>query len=129
MSIINAPSTFRTLCDCRVERTRDGFLLRDPSGHQVAVSTSFWNESALLAVLEEVVATMKARGVQTDSKAKAAAKLPKEAPTQGLRVEAEPPKVEAPKSELAKKAKAKAPKVDHEIKVAIPRPTVRKRKG
>ena len=124
MSIINAPSTFRTLCDCRVERTRDGFLLRDPSGHQVAVSTSFWNESALLAVLEEVVATMKARGVQVDPKTKASVKLPKEAPTQGLRVEAEPPKAEPPKA-----PKAKTPKVDHEIKVAVPRPTVRKRKG
>jgi len=124
VSIINAPSTFRTLCDCRVERTRDGFLLRDPSGHQVAVSTSFWNESALLAVLEEVVATMKTRGVQVDPKTKASVKLPKEAPTQGLRVEAEPPKAEPPKA-----PKAKTPKVDHEINVAVPRPTVRKRKG
>jgi hypothetical protein len=129
VSIINATSTFRTLCDCRVERTRDGFLLRDFNGHQVAVSTSFWNESALLAVLEEIVATMKARGVQTDPKAKAAAKLPKEVPTQGLRVEAEPPKTEIRKAEPPKTAKAKAPKVDPEIKVAIPRPTVRKRKG
>ena len=52
MSIINAASVFRTLVDSQVETTRDGFLLRDRNGHTVTVSTSFWDENQLLAVLE-----------------------------------------------------------------------------
>lgn len=107
MSIINAVSVFRTLCDCRVERTRDGFLLRDANDHQVAVSTSFWNEPALLAVLEEVVATMKARGIETDAKVKASARLAKETPTKGLKVDPDPIEIAAPKVAVASKPKGK----------------------
>lgn len=131
MSIINVSSVFQTLVTCRVERTRDGFLVRDSNNHQVAVSTTFWDESALLAVLEEIVGTMKARGVQVDPKTKAAAKLPKEAPTQGLRVDPDPTPAPAPKVAPSEPVEApkKAKKVALEGKVAVARPPVKKRKS
>ena len=93
MSIINAPSVFRTLVDCRIERTRDGFLLRDAGNHQVSIATAFWDEDALLAVVESIAATLRARGAKVSDKARLATRIVNEAPTQGLRVEDPPPVV------------------------------------
>lgn len=102
MSIISAPSVFRSLVDSKVEATRDGFLLRDANNHQVAVTTSFWDEAALLARLEAVCAVLRARGAVVDARTKASVALPKETPTKGLKIEAEPPKVEPPKAKAVK---------------------------
>lgn len=120
MSIISAPSVFRTLVDCKVEASRDGFLLRDANNHQVAVATSFWDEGALLARLEAVCAVLRARGAAVDARTKASVALPKETPTKGLKIEAEPPKVEPPK------AKVKVVKVEPPAPVKV---AAKSRKG
>ena len=128
MSIINAPAVFRSLVDSQVEATRDGFLLRDINRHSVTVSTSFWDEGQLLAVLEAVCATLRARGAEVSPKMKAAAKLQGFRPTEGLRVDPLPtPPVEAPKK-APKKAEvvveAPAP-----LKVATKAPKGRSKRG
>ena len=98
MSIINAPAVFRSLVDSQVEATRDGFLLRDRNAHSVTVSTAFWDENQLLAVLEAVCATLRARGAEVTPKMKGATKLQGFRPTEGLRIDPLPtPPVKAPK--------------------------------
>lgn len=113
MSIINAPAVFRSLVDSQVEATRDGFLLRDINRHSVTVSTSFWDEGQLLAVLEAVCATLRARGAEVSPKMKAAAKVQGFRPTEGLRVDPLP----TPPAEAPKKASKKA-----EVVVEPPKP-------
>ena len=121
MSIINAASVFRTLVDSQVETTRDGFLLRDRNGHTVTVSTSFWDEDQLLAVLEEVTAVLRARGAKVSAKAKAASKLSGFRPTEGLRVDPLPtPPAEAPKKAEPVEVESPAP-----VKVAAKAPKKR----
>lgn len=116
MSIINAPAVFRSLVDSQVEATRDGFLLRDINRHSVTVSTAFWDEGQLLAVLEAVCATLRARGAEVSPKMKAAAKLQGFRPTEGLRVDPLPtPPVEAPK-------KAPKPAKASDVVVEPPKP-------
>lgn len=112
MSIINAPAVFRSLVDAKVERTRDGFLLRDSNNHQVAVATVFLDESALLARLEAVCEVLRGRGVTVDARTKASVELPKEYPTKGLKIDAEAPKAEPVKvaSPAPVKTATKAPK-------------------
>lgn len=95
MSIISAASVFRALVDSKVEATRDGFLLRDINSHTVSVGTSFWDESQLLAVLEEVCVVLRNRGASATPKMKASVKLDKPRPTEGLRID---PLPETPKA-------------------------------
>ena len=95
MSIISAASVFRALVDSKVEATRDGFLLRDINSHTVSVGTSFWDESQLLAVLEEVCVVLRGRGATVSPKMKASVKLDKPRPTEGLRID---PLPETPKA-------------------------------
>ena len=98
MSIINAPAVFRTLIDSQIEPMSSGFLVRDRNGHTTAVSTAFWDENQLLAVLEAVCATLRARGAEVTPKMRAATKLQEFRPTEGLRIDPLPtPPVEAPK--------------------------------
>lgn len=128
MSIINAPAVFRSLVDSQVEATRDGFRLLDRNNHSVTVTTGFWDEGQLLAVLEAVCATLRARGVEVTPKMKGAAKLQGFRPTEGLRIDPLPtPPVEAPKK-APKKAEvvveAPAP-----LKVATKAPKGRSKRG
>ena len=101
MSIISAASVFRALVDSKVEATRDGFLLRDINSHTVSVGTSFWDESQLLAVLEEVCVVLRGRGATVSPKMKASVKLDKPRPTEGLRID---PLPETPKTAPQKAA-------------------------
>lgn len=101
MSIISAASVFRALVDSKVEATRDGFLLRDINSHTVSVGTSFWDESQLLAVLEEVCVVLRKRGASATPKMKASVKLDKPRPTEGLRID---PLPETPKAAPQKAA-------------------------
>lgn len=101
MSIISAASVFRALVDSKVEATRDGFLLRDINSHTVSVGTSFWDESQLLAVLEEVCVVLRKRGASPTPKMKASVKLDKPRPTEGLRID---PLPETPKTAPQKAA-------------------------
>lgn len=101
MSIISAASVFRALVDSKVEATRDGFLLRDINSHTVSVGTSFWDESQLLAVLEEVCVVLRNRGAAATPKMKASVKLDKPRPTEGLRID---PLPETPKAAPQKAA-------------------------
>ena len=101
MSIISAASVFRALVDSKVEATRDGFLLRDINSHTVSVGTSFWDESQLLAVLEEVCVVLRNRGAAATPKMKASVKLDKPRPTVGLRFD---PLPETPKAAPQKAA-------------------------
>ena len=102
MSIISAASVFRALVDSKVEATRDGFLLRDINSHTVSVGTSFWDESQLLAVLEEVCVVLRKRGASATPKMKASVKLDKPRPTEGLRIDPLPATAEkAPKKAAA----------------------------
>lgn len=105
MSIISAASVFRALVDSKVEATRDGFLLRDINSHTVSVGTSFWDESQLLAVLEEVCVVLRGRGATVSPKMKASVKLDKPRPTEGLRID---PLPETPKA-TPKKAAVEVP--------------------
>ena len=113
MSIINAPAVFRTLIDSQIEPMPSGFLVRDRNGHTTAVSTAFWDENQLLAVLEAICATMRARGAEVTPKMKAATKLQGFRPTEGLRIDPLPPSP----SEAPKKAPKKA-----EVVVEAPAP-------
>jgi hypothetical protein len=131
VSIINAPAVFRSLVDSQVEATRDGFLLRDRNAHSVTVSTAFWDEGQLLAVLEAVCATLRARGAEVTPKMKGAAKLQGFRPTEGLRIDPLPtPPVEAPKK-APKPAKASDVVVEAPapLKVASKAPKGRSKRG
>jgi hypothetical protein len=102
VSIVNAPSVFRSLVDSKVEVTRDGFLLRDINSHSVGVATAFWDEGQLLAVLEAVCGVLRARGATVTPKMKASIAMDRFRPTEGLRVDPLPATAEeAPKKAAA----------------------------
>jgi hypothetical protein len=102
VSIVNAPSVFRSLVDSKVEVTRDGFLLRDINSHSVGVATAFWDEGQLLAVLEAVCGVLRARGATVTPKMKASIAMEQLRPTEGLRIDPLPPTAEkAPKKAAA----------------------------
>jgi len=109
VSIISAASVFRALVDSKVEATRDGFLLRDINSHTVSVGTSFWDESQLLAVLEEVCVVLRKRGASPTPKMKASVKLDKPRPTEGLRIDPLPETPKAAPKKAPKKAAVEVP--------------------
>tara|TARA_R110000868_G_scaffold45283_1_gene150411 strand:- start:4702 stop:5088 length:387 start_codon:yes stop_codon:yes gene_type:complete len=124
VSIISAASVFRALVDSKVEATRDGFLLRDINSHTVSVGTSFWDESQLLAVLEEVCVVLRGRGATVSPKMKASVKLDKPRPTEGLRID---PLPETPKA-APKKAAVEVP-APAALKSATKAPKGRSKRG
>jgi hypothetical protein len=114
VSIVNAPSVFRSLVDSKVEVTRDGFLLRDINSHSVGVATAFWDEGQLLAVLEAVCEVLRARGATVTPKMKASIAMERPRPTEGLRID--------PLPATAEKAPTKA-KAEVVLPVTVPTAT------
>jgi len=124
VSIVNAPSVFRSLVDSKVEATRDGFLLRDVNSHTVGVATAYWDEGQLLAVLEAVCVVLRGRGATVTPKMKASIAMERFRPTEGLRVDPLPATVE----EAPRKAEPEAV-LPATVKKATKAPKGRSKRG
>lgn len=124
MSIVNAPSVFRSLVNSKVEATRDGFLLRDVNSHTVGVATAYWDEGQLLAVLEAVCVVLRGRGATVTPKMKASISMERFRPTEGLQIDPLPATAE----EAPRKVEPE-PVTPATLKKAIKAPKGRSKRG